>query len=74
MAHSHSQPQPQAQGTLGSYVAGFVLAVLLTAGAFGVVMHAAGARRDAAPVARSSGRADTTSARPFSLLRARSRA
>ncbi|QGZ63952.1 cytochrome o ubiquinol oxidase subunit IV [Paraburkholderia acidisoli] len=35
MAHSHSE----AHGSLGSYVAGFVLSVLLTAGAFGVVLH-----------------------------------
>jgi len=31
----------QAHGTLSSYVAGFILAVLLTAGAFGVVLHGA---------------------------------
>ncbi|MFX1674277.1 cytochrome o ubiquinol oxidase subunit IV [Paraburkholderia sp. A2WS-5] len=35
MAHSHSE----AHGSLGSYVAGFILAVLLTAGAFGIVIH-----------------------------------
>ncbi|WP_322071164.1 cytochrome o ubiquinol oxidase subunit IV [Paraburkholderia bannensis] len=35
MAHSHSE----AHGSLGSYAAGFILSVLLTAGAFGVVMH-----------------------------------
>ncbi|WP_322105363.1 cytochrome o ubiquinol oxidase subunit IV [Paraburkholderia sp. J41] len=35
MAHSHSE----AHGSLGSYMAGFVLSVLLTAGAFGVVLH-----------------------------------
>jgi len=42
MTHSHSQAHgAQAHGTLGSYVAGFVLAVILTAGSFGVVMHGA---------------------------------
>ncbi|MBN3858515.1 MULTISPECIES: cytochrome o ubiquinol oxidase subunit IV [unclassified Paraburkholderia] len=35
MAHSHSE----AHGSLGSYAAGFILSVLLTAGAFGVVLH-----------------------------------
>lgn len=37
MAHS----QTEAHGSLGSYVAGFILSVLLTAGAFGVVMRGA---------------------------------
>ena len=37
MAHFHSE----AHGSLGSYVAGFILSVLLTAGAFGVVLHGA---------------------------------
>lgn len=35
MAHSHSE----AHGSLGSYAAGFILSVLLTAGAFGIVLH-----------------------------------
>lgn len=35
MAHSQSA----AHGSLGSYVAGFILAVILTAASFGVVMH-----------------------------------
>jgi len=37
MAHTHAQ----SHGSLGSYAAGFVLSVLLTAGAFGVVLHGA---------------------------------
>ncbi|WP_321957334.1 cytochrome o ubiquinol oxidase subunit IV [Paraburkholderia bannensis] len=37
MAHSYSE----AHGSLGSYAAGFILSVLLTAGAFGVVLHGA---------------------------------
>lgn len=37
MAHTHAQ----SHGSLGSYVAGFILSVLLTAGAFGVVLHGA---------------------------------
>jgi len=41
MAHSHSAAHGSASGSLGSYVAGFVLAVILTAGAFGIVMHGA---------------------------------
>ena len=39
MAHSSSAADGGAHGTLGSYVAGFVLAVILTAGAFGVVLR-----------------------------------
>ncbi|WP_233866918.1 cytochrome o ubiquinol oxidase subunit IV [Paraburkholderia adhaesiva] len=35
MAHSQSQ----AHGSLGGYVAGFILAVVLTAAAFGVVLN-----------------------------------
>ncbi|MEM5447213.1 MULTISPECIES: cytochrome o ubiquinol oxidase subunit IV [Paraburkholderia] len=35
MAQSHAE----SHGSLGSYVAGFILSVLLTAGAFGVVLH-----------------------------------
>ncbi|WP_322046008.1 cytochrome o ubiquinol oxidase subunit IV [Paraburkholderia sp. J67] len=35
MAHSHSE----AHGSLGSYAVGFILSVLLTAGAFGLVLH-----------------------------------
>ncbi len=38
MAHSHTQA---AHGGLGGYVAGFILAVLLTAGSFGLVLHGA---------------------------------
>jgi cytochrome o ubiquinol oxidase operon protein cyoD len=37
MAQSHAE----SHGSLGSYVAGFILSVLLTAGAFGVVLHGA---------------------------------
>jgi cytochrome o ubiquinol oxidase subunit IV len=37
MAHTHSE----AHGSLGSYVTGFILSVILTAGAFGLVMHGA---------------------------------
>jgi len=37
MAQSHAE----SHGSLGSYVAGFILPVLLTAGAFGVVLHGA---------------------------------
>ena len=37
MAHTHAHAE--SHGSLGSYVAGFILAVLLTAGAFGVVLH-----------------------------------
>lgn len=40
MAHSHSQAHGS-HGSLGSYVGGFILSVILTAGAFGVVMHGA---------------------------------
>jgi cytochrome o ubiquinol oxidase subunit IV len=39
MAHSHSDAHGSAAGSLGSYVAGFILSVVLTALAFGVVMH-----------------------------------
>jgi cytochrome o ubiquinol oxidase operon protein cyoD len=35
MAHSHSQTH----GSLGSYAAGFILSVILTAGAFAVVLR-----------------------------------
>ena len=35
MAQSHAE----SHGSLGSYVAGFILAVLLTAAAFGVALH-----------------------------------
>ncbi|MCP3708323.1 cytochrome o ubiquinol oxidase subunit IV [Paraburkholderia sp. CNPSo 3274] len=35
MAQSHAE----SHGSLGSYVAGFILSVLLTAGAFAVVLH-----------------------------------
>jgi len=35
MAHSHSQ----AHGSFGTYVAGFILSVILTAAAFGIVLH-----------------------------------
>ncbi|MEM5421488.1 cytochrome o ubiquinol oxidase subunit IV [Paraburkholderia ferrariae] len=35
MAQSHAE----SHGSLGGYVAGFILSVLLTAGAFGVVLH-----------------------------------
>jgi cytochrome o ubiquinol oxidase operon protein cyoD len=38
MAHSHSAHTEGGHGSFGSYVAGFVLSVLLTAGAFGIVM------------------------------------
>ncbi|TDG03765.1 cytochrome o ubiquinol oxidase subunit IV [Paraburkholderia guartelaensis] len=37
MAQSHAE----SHGSLGSYVAGFILSVMLTAGAFGVVLHGA---------------------------------
>ncbi|TDV15048.1 cytochrome o ubiquinol oxidase subunit IV [Paraburkholderia caballeronis] len=40
MAHSHS-PAQEPHGSLGGYIAGFVLSVLLTAGAFGLVPHGA---------------------------------
>ncbi|MFP6561481.1 cytochrome o ubiquinol oxidase subunit IV [Paraburkholderia sp. B3] len=43
MAHSSSVAEGgahgTAHGTFGSYLAGFVLSVILTAGAFGIVMH-----------------------------------
>ena len=35
MAHSQSQ----AHGSLGTYTAGFILSVILTAAAFGIVLH-----------------------------------
>ncbi|CAM2137895.1 MULTISPECIES: cytochrome o ubiquinol oxidase subunit IV [Paraburkholderia] len=35
MAH----PQAEAHGSLSSYATGFILSVLLTAGAFGIVLH-----------------------------------
>ncbi|WP_028228348.1 cytochrome o ubiquinol oxidase subunit IV [Paraburkholderia ferrariae] len=42
MAHSHSQAEGGdhgVHGTFGSYAAGFILSVILTAGAFGIVLH-----------------------------------
>jgi cytochrome o ubiquinol oxidase subunit IV len=36
---AHTQAHAESHGSLGSYVAGFILSVLLTAGAFGVVLH-----------------------------------
>ncbi|SAK60978.1 cytochrome o ubiquinol oxidase [Caballeronia arationis] len=38
MTHTHSSTADHGHGTLGSYVVGFVLSVLLTAAAFGLVI------------------------------------
>ncbi|PLZ04189.1 cytochrome o ubiquinol oxidase subunit IV [Burkholderia sp. WAC0059] len=41
MAQSQPHHVQEGHGSLGSYVTGFVLSILLTAGAFGIVMHGA---------------------------------
>ncbi|WP_322011441.1 cytochrome o ubiquinol oxidase subunit IV [Paraburkholderia sp. J12] len=41
MAHSHPDAQGGGHGTFSSYAAGFILSVILTAGAFGIVLHGA---------------------------------
>ncbi|MEK6357374.1 MAG: cytochrome o ubiquinol oxidase subunit IV [Burkholderia cenocepacia] len=38
MAHSHSSQLEAGHGSVGGYVAGFILSVLLTAASFGLVM------------------------------------
>ncbi|EDT01921.1 cytochrome o ubiquinol oxidase subunit IV [Burkholderia sp. Tr-862] len=38
MAHSHSSQLEEGHGSVGGYVAGFILSVLLTAASFGLVM------------------------------------
>ncbi|AOJ68247.1 MULTISPECIES: cytochrome o ubiquinol oxidase subunit IV [Burkholderia] len=38
MAHTHLSHGDEAHGTIGGYIAGFVLSVLLTAASFGLVM------------------------------------
>ncbi|MDR8394758.1 MAG: cytochrome o ubiquinol oxidase subunit IV [Paraburkholderia sp.] len=39
MAQSHSIHEEEAHGTVGSYLVGFVLAVVLTAASFWLVLH-----------------------------------
>ena len=39
MAHSHSSQLEEGHGSVGGYVAGFILSVLLTAASFGLVME-----------------------------------
>jgi cytochrome o ubiquinol oxidase subunit IV len=38
MDHSHTAQSGESHGSLGSYTAGFILSVLLTAAAFGIVL------------------------------------
>ena len=38
MDHSHTAHSGESHGSLGSYAAGFILSVVLTAAAFGVVL------------------------------------
>lgn len=38
MDHSHTAHSGESHGSLGSYTAGFILSVLLTAAAFGIIM------------------------------------
>ena len=39
MAHSHTSLGDEAHGSVGGYVAGFILSVVLTAAAFGIVLR-----------------------------------
>jgi cytochrome o ubiquinol oxidase operon protein cyoD len=49
MAQSHSIHEEEAHGTVGSYLVGFVLAVVLTAASFWLVLHGGFSRETAVP-------------------------